>query len=284
MKSREKKLIINFIAVIIAVLFLVLPLIHNEGKEQYDIVFLGDSIIGNVWDEHSIPNIVGERLGRTAFNGAFGGTTMSVNKEAQWGSATSSQWCMVRLADAIACKDWQSQLAAMGYADHYGEVNKQALSYFGDRMNILSQIDFEQVEVLVIEHGTNDYNCGFTLDNPQDPYDINTFGGALRHSLEVLQKSYPDMQIVLMTPIYCELNGTPSTNLDFGSGTLDAFVKLEQQIAEEYNVICIDAYHESGIGENNFENYLSDGLHPSNEGISLLGNFLADKLEEAGVY
>lgn len=284
MKPGKEKVIINFIVVIITVLFLVLPLLHNKEKEQYDIVFLGDSIIGNVWDEYSIPNIVGERLGKTVFNGAFGGTVMSLDKNAQWGSVTGSHWCMAKLADAIAYKDWQSQAAAMEYADHYSEVNAQALNYFAERMGKLSRIDFDQVKLLIIEHGTNDYNCGRELDNPKDPYDITTFGGALRHSLEVLQSSYPDMQIVLLTPVYCELGGIPCTGLDFGYGTLDAFVELEQQIAEEFGVVCIDAYRESGIGEENFESYLYDGLHPSEEGIALLGDFVADKLVEAGIY
>lgn len=267
----------------IAALFLILPLIHREERSQYDIVFLGDSIIGNVWDEHSIPNIVGEKLNKTVFNGAFGGALVSFDGNAKWGSVTAPRWCMVRLADAIAYQDWKSQLAAMEYADYYSDINAQALSYFKERMKELSQIDFEKVEVLVLEHGTNDYNCGIALDNPQDPYDITTFGGALRYSLEVLQKRYPDLQIVLMTPLYCELNGGSCTSLDFGYGTLDAFVKLEQQIAGAYGIVCIDAYHESGIRKENWENYLYDGLHPSKEGISLLGEFLAEQLEKAGI-
>lgn len=283
MKINKEKLIINFIAVIIAVLFLVFPLIDMEPKARYDIVFLGDSIIGNANEDYSIPVIVEERLDMTAFNGAFGGTTMSFEESAVWGSVTSSQWCMAKLADAIAYEDWQGQQASMNYADCYSKVNAQALYYFEERMEKLSHIDFEQVEVLIIEHGTNDYNCGRALDNPEDLYDTTTFGGALRYSLKVLQESYPHMQLVLLTPIYCEIEEQPCYSLNFGYGTLDAFVQLEKQIAEEFGVVCIDAYNECGIWEENADQYLYDGLHPTEEGIALLGDFIADKLSEAGV-
>lgn len=286
MKISKEKWVINCIAIMIAAIFLVLPLFDGGKREQYDIVFLGDSIIGNAGYDYSIAGIAGEKLGKTVFNGAFGGTTMSFDESAAWGSVTSSQWCMAKLADAIAYQDWKGQLASMNYADYYGETNNQALSYFKERMEGLSNIDFEQVDVLIIEHGTNDYNCGRTLDNQENPYDVTTFGGALRYTLQLLQDKYPDMQIVLMTPVYCEL-GADRTELcymrDYGAGTLDAYVQLEKQIAEDFDIPYIDAYSDSGIWENNADEYLYDGLHPNMEGIALLGNFVAEQLQELGM-
>ena len=286
MKLVNKKRIINFIAIMIAAVFLVLPLLDCGQKEQYDIVFLGDSIIGNAGYDYSIAGIAGQKLGKDVFNGAFGGTTMSVDGEAAWGSVTSSQWCMAKLADAIAYDDWKAQLASMSYADYYGEINRQAFSYFKERMEKLSCIDFSKVQVLVIEHGTNDYNCGRALDNPENPYDITTFAGALRHTLSVLHKAYPEMRIILVTPMYCELGEgrtKPCYLQDYGAGTLDDYVALEKQIAEEFGVVYIDAYRESGIWEDNAGEYLYDGLHPNMDGIALLGDFMAKQLSLLGV-
>lgn len=282
MKSRKTKWIINCIVIVIVAVFLVLPLLDFRKKIQYDIVFLGDSIIGTKYS-YSIIDIVGDALGMTAFNGAFGGSTMSINESEVWGSVSSNQWSMIQLAKAIANEDWNSQKMAMSYAVYYEEYNKQAFYYFEQRMKELVAIDFSKVKVLVIEHGTNDYNAARCLDNPEDLYDISTFGGALRSTLKLLKEKYPDLQIVILSPLYCQfpgLNNQPGYLTDFGQGVLDDYVDLEQAIAEEFGVSFIDAYHNSGIWEHNAEEYLIDGLHLSSEGVLLLSEYLAKELQK----
>lgn len=282
MKEKNKKIILNFIVILVVALFVLLPLFREKGESQFDIVFLGDSVIGNEGNV-SVVQMVGEKLGLPVFNGAFGGSSMATDGAREWGSVTANQWCMARLADAIAYGDWQSQQSAMTYAEYYKEYSLYMPDYFGDRMDVLTKIDFSRVKVLVIEHGTNDYNGGRKLDNPEDLYDITTFGGALRHSLSVLQKTYPDMKIVLVTPIYCEFGENLELacyDTDFGGGTMNAYVELEQEIAAEFGVYCINAYQNSGIAEGNAKEYLSDGLHLTEKGALLLGEYLAKELKE----
>ncbi len=282
MKNRKTKWTFNCIMIVIVAIFLVLPLLDFRKKTQYDIVFLGDSIIGTE-NHYSVVELVGDKLGMTAFNGAFGGSTMSLSDGEIWGSISNNQWCMARLAQSITNEDWKSQKMAMSYAVSYEENNRQAFDYFEKRMEELTSVDFANTKVLVIEHGTNDYNASRSLDNPKDLYDITTFGGALRSSLKLLQKEYPDMQIVLLSPIYCEfpeLNNQPGYLTDFGQGVLDDYVSLEQAIAEEFSVPFIDAYHNSGIWESNAEEYLADGLHLTDEGVILLSEFVAEELQK----
>jgi len=282
MEKRKKSWIINCIVIVIAAFFLVLPLVNFERQKQYELVFLGDSIIGTE-NHYSVVDIVGEKLGMTAFNGAFGGSTMSLSETTIWGSVSNNQWSMVRIAQAMAYKDWQSQKMAMSYAVSYEKSNRQAFDYFEERMEELTSIDFSKTKVLVIEHGTNDYNSTRKLDNSEDLYDITTFGGALRSTLQILQKEYPDLQIVLLSPLYCQFSGEdgqPGNLTDFGQGTLEAYVSLEQTIAKEFGVPFIDAYHNSGIGEENAKQYLADGLHLTDEGVLLYGEYVAEELEK----
>lgn len=281
MKVKTKKIVINCIAFLIVLIFAVLPFLEDKGRQQYDIVFLGDSVVGN-GGEHSAVQVVADELGIPAFNGALGGSAMSVNGEKNWGSVTGNQWCMARLAESMIYKDWQSQKSAMVYANYYNAYNLQMPPYFSERMKALMQVDFDNVKVLVIEHGTNDYNAGRKLDNKEDLYDVSTFGGALRYSLKLLQEAYPDMTIVLVTPIYCEFGENldePCYVADFGGGTLEQYVELELQIAQEFGVMCIDAYHSSGIWDENAKAYLIDGVHLLDEGALLLGKYLAGELQ-----
>ena len=283
----KKKDIIRYIVALVWVVLFLGVIFHKEEKAlQYDVVMLGDSVLGNTWGEVSVDTVLAQRLGKTVFNGAFGGSSMSVPDEMLWGSFSGMEWCMVKLAEAIAYEDWKSQGAVMHYADSYKDVNLQVLDYFGERMDQLMQIDLSKVEILFIEHGTNDYNNGKRLDNPEDLYDVTTFGGALRYSLSLIQEKYPQLRIVLVSPIYCALGENKDKqcyDTSYGEGsTLDAYVELEKQIAEEFDVEWIDAYHESGIWEDNMHVYMHDGLHPSTEGHAMIGNMIADYLEASG--
>lgn len=281
MNKKQKNVVYTAVSVLLVICFVVIS-VWEQPKEEYDIVFLGDSVVGNVWFEPSCVGVVRERTGQKVFNGAFGGTAMS-GVEWEQGVAEPALWSMANLAKAICYEDFSAQKASMSYADHYKEVNTQALSFFKERMEELSRVDFEKVDILIITHGTNDYNNGKTLDNPDDPFDEATFGGALRSTLKLLQEHYPDLRIILMTPVYCEIGKQgelKSHEVSFGGGTLCDYVEKEKEIAAAYGVEVLDAYYESGIGEENIEEYLFDYLHPNIEGNILLGNFVADYLLE----
>ncbi len=270
------------------VLLLCFGIFRKEEKSlQYDIVVLGDSIVGNKnADNSSLTTYVAESLNKSTFNGGLGGTSMSMDDTRQWGSMSKMEWCMVKLAEAICYDDWKSQAGTMAYATSFGDYSDQAPSYFAETMNTLCNIDFSKVEILVLEHGTNDYNKGVPLDNPKDLYDVTTFGGALRKSLKLLKETYPDMRIVVMSPIYCSLGekkDKPCYSTKFGNGGyLDEYVELERQIAEELQVEWLNAYEESGIWEDNADKYLVDSLHLNPEGHKFLGEFLAEYLKNNG--
>lgn len=282
--EKIKNRILRGAAVLVALGLLCLFFKEEKKEKQYDIVFLGDSIAGTLLSDVSITTTMEERLGMSVFNGAFGGSTMSVQNAFLWSSAANVEWSMVKLAEAICYDDWQNQRAAMAYAENNRAHSTQALEYFAPKMEELMQIDFSQVEILIIEHGTNDYNSGQVLDNPENRFDETTYGGALRQTIMLLQKTYPDLRIVLVSPIYCGLGEGQKEkcyNTAYGNGEiLDEYVFLEKQIAEEFGVEWIDAYHESGIWEDTADIYLHDELHLLEAGQILMGNFIADYLEE----
>ncbi len=262
-------------AVVVCILILLCTL--GQPKEKYDVVILGDSIIGNGTYNLHCTEIIEQKTGMKVFNGAFGGTCMSVvERENMY--TESSLWCMAELAEAICYEDFGAQKASMAYGDYYKEINNSTLDYFKDRMEELSGIDFGQTQILIIEHGTNDYNAGQALENGDDPYDKGTFAGALRSSLKLLKETYPDLRIIVMSPIYCEIGEGKCYDTSFGGGTLEEYVEKEKEIAKEFGVEFLDAYHNSGIWEDNAEDYLADALHLSGEGQVVLGEFLADYL------
>lgn len=283
-KLKTKKALLYGMAVIITVALLCLFLREERREKTYDIVVLGDSVMTISPTAIKVNTVMEERLGVTVYNGAFGGSGMTVQAGGLHGSDASVEWSMVKLAQAICNDDWKSQKAAIAYADKYRVYNTLALGDFRTKIDELEKIDFSEVKVLIIEHGTNDYNAGRKVDNPEDRFDETTYGGALRKSLTLLKETYPDLRIIIVSPIYCNLGKDRTEkcyNTSYGDGgTLDKYVLLGKQIAEEFEVEWIDAYHESGVNEETAEKYLFDGLHLVEEGHILLGNLIADYLEE----
>lgn len=252
------------------VIVLAIAGVRDAKKISYRIVCLGDSIVGNEQGETSITGIMSRVLSQPVFNGAFGGTTMTCRESEKRADVTTDTLSLARLSQAIALQDFGVQNA--------GITRNAAMEYFPGRVYEFQDVDFDQVEILVIEHGVNDYQTGVPLDNDQDPYDIYTFGGALRYSIETLKKAYPDLRIILVTPTYCwflyERLNCEQKNL--GHGYLKDYVDLEKEIAAQYGLELVDNYYESGIGSTGkfeeWEFYTQDGLHLNEAGRELVAN------------
>lgn len=262
-------------AVLFAALAGAVILYENSGKEAYPVIFFGDSIVGNVRDETSITGLLEAELGVSVYNGAFGGSMLTKREVEDRAASMANSISMVELAKAMAADDFSVQNA--------GIATCAVMGYFPEAVYGFSRIDLHEAKMIIIEHGANDYLAGITRENPDDPMDIYTFGGALRTVLELLQKSYPETKIVLCTPTYCWLNrlGMDCAELDFGDGILEEYVNLELEIAEAYGVDVIDNYHDSGIGGAGiafemWSEYTEDGLHLNEQGRRLIVGRIAD--------
>lgn len=255
-----------------------------KEKERFPIVIFGDSIMGNVRDETSIPARLEQALSVPVLNGAFGGTCATRTNDSMQASFVSDNLCLSSLVEAAVYQDFGVIRSSVAYGMKYKDINRQVLPYFEETAEQLEKTDFGSTQILILAYGTNDYTRASALDNPDNPYDRRTFGGSLRYSIELLQDKYPDMQIVLVTPIYCILfseDGTyDCTERDFGAGFLEEFADLELEIGQQYGLTVIDNYHHSGIDRGNWEQYLEDGMHPNAAGRELLAKQMAEALSE----
>ena len=279
-KAITKKTIIYGIvsALLFAALFLLTFRDRStvENRQQVDIVTFGDSVFGEVRDETAVPALLQETLGKTVFNAAMGGTGMARTAEEQRMDYPKGSLTLIGLSKAIYAKDFGVQ--------HSGEFRESMMEYFPEVIEGLEKIDFSQVEMVLIQHGINDYHGGIPIENPENPYDEYSFLGALRSSVELLREVNPDMRIVLITPLYTwyESGTLTCEEVNYGGGVLEDYVNAELALAEELGLEVIDLYHDflpQGSWED-YAPYTRDGVHPSEEGRYRIAEIIAEELSE----
>ncbi len=243
--------------------------------EGMKIVNFGDSIFGNYVAPNDISSYVSNLTGATVYNVGFGGCRMAKHLE-NWDA-----FSMDSLADAIITQNFEAQETAL--------VNQSNLpSNFDSKVELLKSLDFNNVDIISIAYGANDFTGSNLVGSTPGTLDRDTFSGALRYSIKTLQEAYPNLEIVLWTPIYrywVDDNGdflydTDSyVNSSMGGYKLSTFVNMVKRVGTEYDLLVIDAYNESGINYDTRTTYLqSDGCHPTLAGNQLLAKLLADKL------
>lgn len=227
------------------------PITYPELSD-YKIVFFGDSIIGNFTNTASIPGVVSGLTGAVTYNCAQPGYSASTHPK---GFMT-----LPDIVDAFIAKDTsalpQDTLIFKGITEYIEDNSKTDKLCF------------------VINHGLNDYFNGVAI-SLENPYDINSYSGALRTAVEALQEAYPEAQIIVTTPNYTSYykNGTePQSEV---GGILSDYADAVIAIGSEYHLTVVDNYTELGINAKNVWNYLTDGCHPNERTCFTMGQRIA---------
>lgn len=260
---------------IIAVLALWLgpKTLFSKTKEKQNVLFFGDSMVGQVRSEDGIAGLLGQKLNTPICNLAFGGTNMSRLDTERSIAKGYDSLSMVALAEAIRYDDFGPQQTV--------SVTLNGTDYFDELIDYMENIDYAEAELIFIEHGTNDYNGNAILyasERKEDPY---TFEGALRKTLRLVKETAPKARVILVTPTFCWFppKGTDCTAKNGAGNTLLDYIELEKKIAAEMGIECLDNYnvflHESD--EDCFK-YTIDGLHANEYGRELIANAIYEYL------
>ena len=235
------------------------------------IVNFGDSIFGNSKYPYDISTMLAEITGATVHNCGFGGCRMATH------SAGYIDFSMFSLANAIVAGDFSAQEAS---------VSSVSIQNVADRVALLKTLDFNNVDIITIAYGTNDFTGGKPLDSETNVLDTTTFGGALRYSIETLLTAFPHLKIFVCAPTWRFWLTDGAYDYDSDTYTnsmnnkLTDFVEKTKEICKEYHIPCIDNYYELGFNKFNRSRYFSatDGTHPIKEGRRLMAEHIAKHL------
>ena len=222
------------------------------------ILCLGDSIFGTKNTE--VSEFFKSITKANVYNCALGGTRMAQHEEG-W-----DNWSMYRFAYSIANNDWTIQENGLSHTN--------VPPFAEERLAFIKTLDFNDIDVITINHGTNDWSGSITLDNDSNPLDTTTYMGALRYSVETILTAYPHLKIVVLSPCWRywkDSDGNFTNDSNTRTNTLGealvSYVSKGKEVAESYQLDWVDLYH---IGFNKFTTSIyfpsTDTTHPNNTG------------------
>lgn len=198
------------------------------------IVFFGDSVIGNYSNDLSIPGTVHGLTGATIYNCGYGGNPAAMNEKT-----------IITLPGIAAA-----------FAEQNLSVLPQDTQVYAGIAEYIANPPQSKNLCFVINYGLNDYFNRHPISSA-DPYDITTYGGAIRTAVSCLKENFTDARIFLCTPTYSAY--APNEDVCPLENYVDAVIDL----ARELDVDVIDNYHSLGIDETNHAIYLADKMHPN---------------------
>ena len=244
----------------------------NLGLAGKTVVNFGDSIFGNVRGVSSVSQAIADNSGAEVINVGFGGSFASQRPDADWNEMT-----FYKLSDCISSGD---------YSSLNREPVRSLRDYFSEHIDKLMSINWNNVDIITLAYGTNDFTGYKTLDNTSDKFDVDTYGGALRYGLRNIMTAYPHLKVLIITPIYryyLDKEGNfiedSDTRVESG-GSFRGFVEKAMEIAQEFKVPYLNAHDKLGINRYNKDIYFNapDTTHPNPTGNKKYGELIARKL------
>jgi len=216
-----------------------------SGKE---IVFFGDSIMGNYHGSLSIPGESEGLSGADAYNLGIGGT--------------SAIGDFNRLVDAFLKSDSASDI--------------EDEDFLSELKRFENEHDENKELYFVINYGVNDYFMGVPVHvntgSPYGDYAYDSYEASMTDGIIKLKSTYPNAKIFILSPIYTNYFEAGERIMSEVGAPLQTYRDMGKFISEKQGTEWIDSLNIIEINEDNYEKYLLDEVHPNYEGIYLISD------------
>ncbi len=241
-----------------------------EGREDdgvTTILCLGDDPFSLNQGEGGLAEQIAAKTGATVYNGAFTGTTAAAQYASYNDGYIMDAFSFSYVAQSLASGNFDLMKTAATYS--YDET-------FPKTTAMLETLDMNSVDVICVMYDGSDYINKRPCDDPNAPYSIVTYTGALRAGIDAIQEAYPHIRIVVMSHTFChhineEGNFENGDRVDLGHGTLSHYLRKELDAASDCGVSFIDNFYGS-INEDNYLDYMTDYIHFNDAGHALLAD------------
>lgn len=250
----------------------IIPLAPDKLEGHQDdgvttILCLGDDPFSLNQGEGGLAEQIAAKTGATVHNGSFTGTTMAMQNPSYEDWYFLDAFSFSYVAQSLASGNFDTMMHAATYS--YDEA-------FPRTTEMLASLDMNSVDMICIMYDGSDYINKRPCDDPNAPYDIITYTGALRSGITAIQEAYPHIRIAVMSHTFChtineEGNFENGDRIDLGHGTLSHYLQKELDACMDCGVSLIDNFYGS-INEDNYLDYMTDYIHFNDAGRELLAD------------
>ncbi|MBO4515608.1 MAG: SGNH/GDSL hydrolase family protein [Lachnospiraceae bacterium] len=223
---------------------------------SWEIIMLGDSVIGNYSEHDSIPELVASFSGAKTYNCGWGGASAATRDSDSCGSNMVKAFLSGDLSTIPNDVQAYSGMKAFWNASSVGEK-----------------------QLFVLHFGLNDYFQAVPLDNPKDPKDVTTYCGALRSMIEMIQAARPDAKILLIAPNPVLLFHYGKDPLSDEGAPLADYADAVLSLGESYGIPVLNDYEV--LHPDTAYYYLSGDVHPNEYGRYKIAKALIYRISDA---
>lgn len=142
----------------------------------------------------------------------------------------------------------------------------------------------KSADIIVVYGGVNDYFHGDAPFGQMGDTTRGTFCGAVDSLIRLLKETYPQAQLVFLTPAHCKGDANPSTSTfkHILGLPLKEYVDVITKTAESYGIPVLNMFEKLGIDPNDPEEcarYTAEGLHFNDAGHAIIASTLKQFLE-----
>lgn len=246
-------------------------------ENKMNIVIVGDSVYANSLGGGNMSEYLEKELGCEVQNCSIGGTSATSLNRGKEPDYYIDKFNFYNVADLMITGNMGS------FNDNPANVSS-TMNDAHVKMKYLKGTDLSRCDYLIINYGIND---GFNRVkvSSENPFDESTYAGALRCGIDSITKKYPNLKIVVCEVTYATANIKENgKEVRFDSNVNNWRAEYNEAlkgIANEYeNVYFFSVSDFLDVNENNYEEYLADGLHFNEAGKLIYSKEMADFLRE----
>ena len=248
--------------------------IEDDGVTT--LLCLGNSPFADNKGENGLAQTLARKMNGVAYDGSFANSYQTMYNKVYQDTYRPDGLSLYPIVNAICTGDFS---IVESVAATVGETEVQTVE-------MLKNLDYSTVDMLVIMYDLSDYIGRRPLYNQTDKNDVITWTGALNASLELIEETYPHIRTVVLSMPACgaTIDGyyIDGDKLNLGNGTIPDYLNYEMNVILANGVSYIDNYY-GVITVENRDEYLVNDYHLNEKGIEAIADrfyhFFGDSME-----
>lgn len=242
-------------------------IIYPDYKDGINILAFGNAPFSDDrGDKNNLAEMIAELSGATVYNCSISGSYLASQNPTidphnyPWDVFTF-YWMCLMTADEATRSQYLTALETLG---------ENAPPEGREVYDTICSIDMSTVDVIAVMYDGSDYLMGHKMFDDDRPTDIEYFTGNLTAGIEFLQRSYPHIRIIVLSPTYAfgldeEGNYVSSDLMRYGQDVLSTYVIKQGYYCNISGITFVDNLYGT-VHEDNAKEYLSDHIHLNEKG------------------